>query len=145
MTAEEVNDTKESLVEEIKTLPEREQQEVISQVVSVFQGPIPPPERMEAYKQVDPAIIDFILSDAAANAKHIRESEMKELECRATYNLKGQRYAFLITGSSLVLCVLSVIFLDSTTGNILSIIFGATGVTPIITTFIDNMKAIFKK
>ena len=145
MTPEEIEDVKENLVEELNALPVEEQQEVIAQMVRIHQGPIPSPEEMEAYKMIDPAILDYILSEAKANGEHLRECEKKDVEGRVTYNLRGQRYALVITGGSLVLCGLAIVFLDGMAGNIIALIFGATGVTPIVTSFIENMKAIFNQ
>lgn len=63
MTTEEIEDAKENLVEELHALPVEEQQKVIAQMVHIHQGPIPSPEELEAYKKIDPAIVDYILSN----------------------------------------------------------------------------------
>lgn len=145
MTTEEIEDVKENLVEELHALPVEEQQKVIAQMVRIHQGPIPPPEEMEAYKKIDPAIVDYILSEAKANGEHLRECEKKDVEGRVTYNLRGQRYALAVTGGSLAICGLAIVFLDGMAGNIIALIFGVTGVTPIVTSCIESMRAIFNK
>lgn len=148
MTTEELETTKDNIVEEIQALPENEQQKVLAEVVGqvkIYQGPIPSPEEMQAYKNVDPEILKYIISEARANGEHIRECEKNDVRGKVSYNLRGQIFSFLVAFSALVLCGLSVVFWDSLAGNIFSYIFGAAGVTPIITSFFEHMRGMSKQ
>lgn len=134
------------LVEGVEQLPEdSDRKQVVAQITHFRRGPIPAPEELEAYKRIDPSVLDYIISDARANAEHQRYCEKAEVECNATYNLRGQRYAFAATCGSLVICALAIVFLDGFSGNVIALVFGATGVTPIVTSFISSMKNIMKQ
>lgn len=149
MTEKEIKSTQDSILEEVSSLPDEVREEVVAELfqqeVRVHRGPIPSPEEMAAYNSISPEIVHYILSEAEANGKHIRECEKSDVNGQISFNMRGQSYAFIVTLGSIVLCGLTIIFMDGVAGDVLSFVFGAAGITPIITRFMENMRGSYKK
>ena len=127
-------------LEALDALPDEDKQEAVDRVVCQFSkmhsGPIPSPEEMELYNKIEPGLANRIMIMAEENGRHIRICEKKEVDENSKYNARGQIYGFIVTLFALGLCGLSLWF-DK---DFLSFMFGAAGITPIISRFINPRK-----
>ena len=134
----------EGLLEDIQALPP-EQRDVVAKCIqqvkiSSYSGPLPPAKELEGYEHVLPGSADRILVMAEENLKHNRSCEVMSLKESHKYNSRGQSFAFVLAVLAIVLAIVLVLFGNSTGTTIAGIVFGISGITPIITVFLRNFK-----
>lgn len=61
-----------------------------------YQGPIPPPEMMEKYKNIYADAPKIILQEFKENSEHIRQKELLEVQGTINRDRRGQWMAFVI-------------------------------------------------
>ena len=70
-----------------------------------YQGPIPPPEMMEKYKNIYADAPKIILQEFKENSEHIRQKELLEVQGTINRDRRGQWMAFVIC-----MAILGVVF-----------------------------------
>lgn len=78
-----------------------------------YQGPIPPPEMMEKYKNIYADAPKIILQEFKENSEHIRQKELLEVQGTINRDRRGQWMAFVIC-----MAILGVVFYSLYLGNI---------------------------
>lgn len=63
---------------------------------AVFAGPLPPPNILQAYEQVEAGLADRIVAMAEDQGRHRRELEWKALEGNQAAQTRGQRSALIL-------------------------------------------------
>ena len=126
----------EEILQEIKNLPDDQQEMIMQRVMVSYSGPLPPANEMERYEKLEPGALNRMLTMSEQNGEHIRRCEEKDVDAKIKFNLRGQTYSFAVTLG--VLALAAVAFLTDNT--VVGVIFGGVGVSPIITSFFANMK-----
>ena len=78
-----------------------------------YQGPIPPPEMMEKYKNIYADAPKIILQEFKEKSEHIRQKELLEVQGTINRDRRGQWMAFVIC-----MAILGVVFYSLYLGNI---------------------------
>lgn len=78
-----------------------------------FTGPVPPPNILAGYKNIDPTFPERMMKEFEANSSHIREMERLSLQSTIERDKRGQYMAF---GLSVLL--LSIVLLSLYLGNV---------------------------
>ena len=78
-----------------------------------YQGPVPPPNIMEAYGRIDASFPERIMQEFEKNSEHIRGMEKSALEFTVLRDKRGQYFGFV-----LALGLLAVVLVSLFLGNI---------------------------
>jgi len=109
--------------------------------IGIFSGPIPHPEVLARYNQIDETLVNRIVSMAENESSHRHRQETIELQARITHLKesdidvkRGQVFAFIIVISFIVSGLLVALYGNPWAGGFISL--GA--LAPIITAFIKG-------
>ncbi len=69
-------------------------------------GPIPPPETVARYKQVDPRFADAILEGYVEQTRYRREIEKEAFVAESSFRFRGQTIGAVIAGAAVVAATL---------------------------------------
>lgn len=78
-----------------------------------YQGPVPPPNIMEAYGRIDASFPERIMKEFEKNSEHIRDMEKSSLNEAVSRDKRGQCFGFI-----LALGLLAVVLFSLFLGNI---------------------------
>ena len=98
-----------------------------------YAGPLPPPGILQGYKDIDPEILNLILSDFEKNAEHTRAQEKVALQAQVAEVKRGQKLAFFVIICGLVATTL-LSYLDKDVAAI------ATGISTAVFVFTGRLK-----
>ena len=102
-------------------LHEEPEKKVMAKVTqSVFQGPLPPPQILSGYNDIEPGLVNRIVTMAEKNGAHVRDMERKEQQYGYWSQFLGQCFGFVL----IALLIGSGAFLIYT-GHTLSGFFGS--------------------
>ncbi len=79
---------------------------IYSQASLAYSGPLPLPQILQGYKEIDPSFPERVFSDFEKNEQHIRDQERKSLEINAKNATIGQIMAFIIIMTGLISTVI---------------------------------------
>ena len=98
MTPEEVEKMHSAANEVIDNLPEKDRKIVkeYTRRTELFAGPVPHPEILRQYNEIDPGIADRIIKMAEKDQDHVIECNKKSLELQKRDNFFGMIFAFVI-------------------------------------------------
>ena len=110
---------------------------VIREIRQEFSGPIPPPEILMQYKEVDPSFPDRIVAMTENNLRHIQRLQEQEIQNELRLGILGAVLGFII-GMTTVICG-TVVILNGyeAAGTILA----GAGLTSLVGTFVYGVKA----
>jgi len=115
---------------------------------TMISSPFPPPEMLQAYKDIEPNIMERIIKFTEDNGEHRRELEKQSIRIASQQNMieikqrgRGLNYAFILAILSLASSVLTGFY-----GlEILSCILAGTTITSVVVAFLkkgnDNNKS----
>ncbi len=72
------------------------QQWIAAQQVSAYSGPLPPPEMLQKYNEIEPGLVNRIVAMAEAQAHHRQTLEAKVISDRGINERRGALYGFVI-------------------------------------------------
>ncbi|MBO6305053.1 MAG: DUF2335 domain-containing protein [Selenomonadaceae bacterium] len=75
---------------------------IYSQASLSYSGPLPLPQILQGYKEIDSSFPERVFSDFEKNEQHIRDQERKSLEISARNTTMGQIMAFIIIMTGLI-------------------------------------------
>lgn len=81
-----------------------------SEAAVAYSGPLPLPQTLQGYKDVDASFPERLFSDFEKNEQHIRDQERKSLEINAKNATIGQIMAFIIIMTGLISTVILAYF-----------------------------------
>lgn len=117
---------------------------IVSQVISEYSGPIPPPSIMSGYENLLPGASDRILRMAEEQAEHRRNMERMMVESEVKNSRLGIISALAICFSVLLVALLMVLIVPNAAGVIVGGLLGASGLTSIVFVFIRETKVDHK-
>jgi uncharacterized membrane protein len=68
----------------------------------MFSGPVPPPDFLAAYEQVEPGMASRLVALAEKNSDHIRARQTSAQRFEATRTFLGQAFAFILCMAAIV-------------------------------------------
>lgn len=71
-----------------------------------YSGPLPLPQTLQGYKDIDPSFPERVFADFEKNEQHIRDQQRKSLEINAKNATNGQIMAFIIIMTGLISTVI---------------------------------------
>lgn len=90
-----------------------------------YQGPIPPPEVLAKFDEIEPGIANRIIGMAEKDAEHVRkvrekslDNDAKKVEREARIVRKGQNFSFILTVVFLILSFVLIFAGIKITGSI---------------------------
>ena len=86
-------------------IQQKVQQQVLHQSFSVS-SPLPPPEWLDKYKEINPDIINELLEQYKINSEHVRGLDKKQLELVKT----SQNQAFIFSIFCIILAAITAYF-----------------------------------
>ena len=104
---------------------------VVAGAYQSFEGPIPPPEWLRGYNEIEPGLASRIVSMAEDNQNHRHEQERAALQHDVSFRARGQAFGFalglfgLAGGFGLVALGHSVVGLVSFIGVLATLIWSA--------------------
>ena len=102
--------------------------------VEMFQGPLPPPEIFARYEEINPRIVDTVLTLAEREQAHAHKMDEQALKAHSVAFRRGQAFAFI-----LALVTIGVTgYLAAIDKYVAAGIFGGAGIAALITPFIRN-------
>lgn len=108
-----------------------------------FSSPLPPPEILNAYKNIDPNLLDKLIELTDLQNEHRRELERNNLEAQICHQKKtdsetrhGQWFAFILS----LAFIAGSIYLGINGYTLPASILGLGGVTGLATKFINGRK-----
>lgn len=105
-----------------------------------FSGPIPSPDIMADYENIMPGATDRIILMAENQSKHRQSMEAIKVNAESRDSFLGVIFAFMLGLGCIVACVIMVIMVPSAAGVICGSVLGVTGITAIISTFLQNTR-----
>jgi len=119
--------------------------EALVRMSTWWQGPIPPPELLEAFGEVDPLLPERIMSLAERESSHrqglerqAQDAEIADRECERDERFRGQMLGF---GLALV-CITSATLLGLFGQPILAGVIGGTTLVSIVAVFVRHQKHV---
>jgi len=85
-----------------KNHPQGQIQTQTKVVAASFEGPIPPPNILEGYKQIDPTFPERIMRMAEEQASHRRELEKQAIGAQLHQSARGQTYGLIIGALAII-------------------------------------------
>lgn len=104
---------------------------VLAESYQSFQGPIPPPEWLRGYDEIEPGLASRIVAMAEDNQRHRHEQERTAVQHDVTFRSRGQVFGFVLGmfglagGFGLVALGHSVVGLVSFVGVLATLIWSA--------------------
>ena len=122
-----------------------EEIDISQHVVTAFSGPIPPPQVLMGYKQIDSSLPDIIVRRWGAEQDHRHMQEAKLLDAQIRLAFLGQRYGAVLVVCAVIAAALIGMFGGSIAGpaaatTIISIIGASVGGTYILKTIKDRRR-----
>lgn len=105
-------------------------------LVSEYSGPIPPPNMLAQFDEIEPGLANRIVLMTEENLAHIRELENFDLRESHKLNKRGQIFAFCLSIGSFMLSGYG-LYLDKL---IFSGLFGLAGIASVITPFLKDFR-----
>lgn len=121
--------------------------EEVTEIRSLFTGPIPPPDLLRAYENILPGLADRVVSMAEKEGDHRRRQETKGLDAEIEVNFllatsytadvkRGQKFALCIG-----ICAITVGGLVAVLGQpVVGGLLGTGGLIGLVKAFIDGRK-----
>jgi uncharacterized membrane protein len=94
------------VIDRIEDLFSENDQHVISRIImsgEMFQGPLPSPSILSAYKDVEPTAPDRIISMAESQQKHHNSIQKTQIDGSLRLNTLGMVFAFIIAMTMIIL------------------------------------------
>jgi uncharacterized membrane protein len=124
----------------------------VTEMRSMFSGPVPPPELLAGYEKVLPGMADRILTMAEKEGDHRRAMERLSMETQSTCNLRlveshvndvkrGQEYALIVAISALLTGGVVTVMGQPIVGGLL----GTGGLIGLVSAFINGRKSANQK
>lgn len=117
---------------------------VVTEVMSEFSGPMPPPSILKGYEEILPGAADRILSMAERQSEHRQQMEKEMIESESRDSLLGVLFAFALGIGCIIAAVVMVINVPEKAGAICAAILGTTGIGAIVTAFITSTRGSYK-
>ena len=106
-----------------------------------YQGPIPDPESLRKYKEIEQSLPDRMFNQVEENGRHRRKMEEKTVDAAITLAKRGQLLAFL----SGIFTMIAAVILNIFGSIVFSIIAGAFALLILIPTVYSIIRQISDK
>lgn len=126
--------------EEVATMTEDEKEEIVGimeENLSMYSGPIPPPQTLHEYNQIDPTFAERIMKMAETQACHRQNMEKTMIGSSSRDSVLGIVSGFIIGMTSII----SSYFLGVNGQPLLSGIIGVGGLSGLVSVFIYGTRA----
>ncbi|MCM1065238.1 MAG: DUF2335 domain-containing protein [Eubacterium sp.] len=120
--------------------PEKMARVVAKVIEREFHGPIPSPDIMSGYEDIMPGATDRIIAMAEKQSGHRQSMEAIQVRAESRDSLLGVIFAFMLGMGCLAACVIMVINVPNAAGAICGSVLGVTGISAIITAFLQNTR-----
>ena len=117
----------------------------VTQIMTEYHGPIPPPSLMRGYEEILSGSADRILAMAENQASHRQYVERKCVDTEARDSLLGIISAFSLGLLTIVGGVVMAYFNPSNVAQICGLLLGGTGITLIAGTFLKGTRNSWKR
>lgn len=115
----------------------------MQQVIQQYQGPIPPPESLKKFDEIEPGLASRIVTMAEKNGDHLRDIQKQQVahdrqktEQEVDIVKRGQLFAFIL----MVLFLILASVLIFTGKGIIGTIFGTVSIIAVILAFLNPLK-----
>lgn len=126
--------------EEAATITEDEKEEIVGimrEELSMYSGPIPSPQTLQEYNQIDPTFAERIMKMAENQASHRQNMERIMIKSSSRDSLLGVIFGFIIG----MTCIISSYFLGVNGQAFLSGVIGVGGLGGLVSVFIYGTRA----
>lgn len=117
-----------------------QRQEMINVCAEMFQGPLPPPNILAGYEKVVPGAAERIIAMSEKEQQHRHQIDRENTKAENRDSLLGIVFAFAIVIIFLFVAVAMAFLIPGTSGAVLSVIFGVSGLAGVIAVFINGTR-----
>lgn len=119
---------------------EKELKHAVTEIISEYSGPIPPPSILSGYEKILPGSAERILAMAEKQSNHRQNMEEKMIKSESRDSLLGILFAFFLGCGCMIVAVIIVLNVQTNVGAVFGSLFGASGIASIVASFLKGTR-----